>query len=96
MTENQQRTQYIEELKAKNGQQLEGVEAMLWQVVSSTAETLKAGRGKLAELRRQVVQTEQALLQVTGRHQGALDMLWQAEEQRRATPEPEQAPVEQE
>jgi hypothetical protein len=88
MTDNEQRTQYIEQLKEQNGQQLQGVEAMLWKVVNETAGTLKSGRDKLAMLRRQVAETEQALLQVTGRHQGALDMLWQAEAERRAAGDP--------
>lgn len=87
----QQKQQYLDTLLQTKGAGLEGVEALAWKVATETAETLKAGRTKLETLRRQVAETEQMLLQVTGRHQGALDMLFMVETERRAAAAAQQA-----
>ena len=79
----EEKQQYIDKLRLTEGKGLEGAEAMLWDAVQETSETLKRGRGTLDQLRRQTVEVEQTLLRVTGRHQGALDMLTKIEEQRR-------------
>ena len=79
----EQKQEYIDELRKRKGEGLNGAEALLWDVVNETSETLKNGRGMIEALRRKTIETEQTLLRVTGRHQGAVDMLCTLEQQRR-------------
>ena len=79
----EEKQQYIDELRRKQGEGLDGAEAMLWAEVNATADQLRTGRDTVAKLRRRTTETEGALLQITGRHQGAIDMLCSIEQQRR-------------
>lgn len=85
----EQKQHYMDELQKRGGADLTGLEAKLWQVVTETAAMLKTGSSKVEVLRKQVAEAEQALLRVTGRHQGAIDMLCMAEEERRQPAAPD-------